>query len=1155
MRLQHPRMRFLSSYRTSLSRTTHERHRKGSRCAASLGRSIRIAGILFAALAGLLGRPVRLDAQPPGTPPPAQILSQEQTESPDGIPIRAFMFLSESGNRVMMPSLTWEEFERFLNLDGGMDTSRQRYSYQSLEIGGVTDQERAELDITLRFSIEPTEGRWVPVPMRMGNFHRLAPPDVSGVDEYFMALSPDDSGYLLFVKTERRADAMLRMRVSARVDVSAAARSLSFRLPDVPVRVELITDDDDALGEVIGRGDEAITVKAMEGSRTQVVVESGGGSFMLRWGQLERSTDNLPVLEVESRTSVRWDSPQDQPVATVRLTIRNVRGSIDSFQLRLPSGSVVLEAPRLGASGQTIELANVAGEPSGELREVIIPEEERQQRIDLNFDLQLAQDNASAASPLLFGVPEVVGSLRHRGDIDIKTGGDYRLRWRATSWVRSEMGESRDDATPGRTYRFRFDRASFALPLWLGEKERQLRMNSRSEVTIREGIANILMNIEINGQTADGRLRFDDASWQIRSIESEGGLPLDSFTEDSFRVIEFNAGNAEETARLRVRAQRALEMEGGTVRIGLPRVIALDDTALVQDATVDLVNTSRMVLVVDLDRSKGISRIARVTAPSGDDSTTTSFRLMTQGEPPQIVGSMMEQPPRVELASSATIELDGQQLRTTVDWNISSGLDLEGRLPIRIPHLPPVEVQDPDLAGMGPFDGTGAGTLIAETANEAGDKNAPNSLLSEGTWLVTVDDIPARLEEDGDDRFVLISDRLATGSMSVRWRHTRDLRSATVEGSIEPVSLPRPDFADVTVRGPMRIALRGNQQLDLASLDAPSSPDFEVGQLPRDPLRLRLRSRLTAREELSIRRCILRTVVGRTTRHEQVMATIQGGDSFRVRLPEQSGEVSVQAMIDGASAPVRREGDSLVLMLPGDRSSHVVDLRVWFSMATPSSVASIEPALRLPVGVGRVYWQIVAPLDGHIVWASPTLGRSMTWRFDRWRLFREPSHDDQALTRLAGATDNPLPLGNKYLYVGSDLRSFRAVVVSRVMLWISVGAFVLLSAVVLTHFPRTRHPITAVAMAVLFGGLLAIAPDAAVLAGQFGIIAMVLVIVMIAVRALLAPTTTDRVFASSVAAARANQPSTRSLKKLLAPEPVTPASTQTMPHSPTEASP
>jgi hypothetical protein len=311
---------------------------------------------------------------------------------------------------------------------------------------------------------------------------------------------------------------------------------------------------------------------------------------------------------------------------------------------------------------------------------------------------------------------------------------------------------------------------------------------------------------------------------------------------------------------------------------------------------------------------------------------------------------------------------------------------------------------------------------------------------------------------------------------------------------------------------------------------------------------------LTAREELTIRRTVLRTLVGRSTRHEQVVATVQGGDSFRVGLPEGTGEVSVQALIDGVSEPVRREGNTLILMLPGDSSSHIVDVRVWLAMTTPSSVATIVPTLRLPVGVGRVYWQIVAPLDEHVVWASPTLGRAMTWRFDAWQLRREPTLNDQSLTRFAGSIENPLPPGNDYLYVGSDLRSFQVMIVSRVVLWLCIGAFVLTLAVVLSNFPGSRHPLTAVVMSVLFGGLLAIAPDAAVLAGQFGIIAMVLVIVMIAVRSLLSPSASDRVFTSSVPSQRPSQPSTRTLKKPVAIEPAAQASTQTLPPAPTEAS-
>ena len=421
-----------------------------------------------------------------------------------------------------------------------------------------------------------------------------------------MSLAPDGSGYVLKVKTDTPSEAMLRMRVSARVATSSAARSLDFRLPDVPSKIELETDAENVSGEVVGRGDEAIQAEHLPVDEPSLLLTAAAVRFRFAGVAWPHPPTNIPLFDVESRVSVRWDSPQDQPIASVRLILRSVRGSIGSFQLRLPKGSVFLEPPRLGDNGQTIELTGATSDRDGELREAIIPEEERQQRIDLNFDLQLANDNASATSPLGFRVPDVVGSLRHRGEIEIQTGGDYRLRWRAKPWVRGELGESRDEGPTGRSYRFRFDRASFELPLWLGEKERQLRLRSNSKITVSESTASLEMTIQINGQASGGRLQLDDASWQVSSIEDmETGEPLESDTSGSYHVIEFNSLGNEESPSIRIRAEHHLEPGQGQAEFALPRVMQIDDTVLVQNATVDIINSGRSMLVVDLEASKG----------------------------------------------------------------------------------------------------------------------------------------------------------------------------------------------------------------------------------------------------------------------------------------------------------------------------------------------------------------------------------------------------------------------------------------------------------------------------------------------------------------------------------------------------------------------
>lgn len=1082
-------------------------------------------------------------SQPPGTAPPRDVINAPRDTSQEGLPIEAFLFLSEAQTEVFMPRLTWEEFDRLRKLEAGIAEANQVYSYQSLGIVGSVDGNRAEFDISLKLKIESTAGRRVSIPLRMRNFHLLAPPTVTGVDDYFMALGPDNAnGYVLFVKTNNQSDVSLRMRVSARVDRIASAQTVGFQLPDVPCTLMLTADTSGVVGDVIGNGNEVIKPPEALDGMTRFTVESVGGDFSVRWGKQSKSEDELPLLEVESRLNIRWDSPQDQPLANVQMTIRNARGSVRSFPLRLPDGAVVLEPPRLGTSGQTIELS---GASDSEIREVIIPKDGQEQRIDLNFDLQLANNEATVSNPLLFQVPEIPGALRHTGSIEIETSGDYRLQWRSNPWVRGQLGEAREEGVEGRAYRFRYDRSSFELPLWLGMKERQLRINSQSQVVIREAMASLDMTVTINGQTSDGRLQFDDAGWQINSIESTAtGEQLQSLRDGDYRLIEIGPGANEDSAPIRIRAERVMDRDESQVRLGIPRVMNVGETVVVQNATVNIVSSGRTMLVVDLDASSGVTRLIQSASELTSDSPVSRFRLISQDAPATIVGKLIDQLPRITLSSQSTMELDGRQLRTTIDWIVSSGLDLEGGLPVRIPGADIPSIGDAIDGPSNPEDASTEASM-ARTFNQ--------------DWVVTVAGVRAELRPIEDERFLLVSPELSSGSMAVRWQSTVRLPDSMTNGQIESIVLPRPDFPDVTLLGSQRVSLQGSQEFDLVYADAPATSELILDSIPRDPVRVRLQSRLTSRQELSIRQMVVRTVVGRATRHEQVTAEIQGGDQFRVQLPEASGDVSVEAFLDATSVPVQRSGNVLQVTLPGDRNSHLVDLRVWIGMPTGSSVASIQPLLKLPIGSSRVYWQIVAPLDGHVLWASPTLGRSMTWRFDDWRLYREPTFSDQDLRNLfsvpAGsiATTNPLPPGNPYLYVGSDTRSFEVIVVSRVTLWLAVASLVLVTAIMLTSFPKSRHPLTVVVAAIFFAGLLAIAPDAAVLAGQFGIIALVLVIVMIAIRVLLKPSKGSRVFTSNTSPVETT-PSTRSLKEPASN--VVASTTQPLPSgAPSEASP
>ncbi len=1098
--------------------------------------SIAFVSLWFSA--GVVG------AQPPGTTPSRDVFSQQQDGvDASGLPIRAFMFLSESDNVVLMPGLSWEEFERLSNPDSVVDSNQQLFSFQSLAVKGEVEAERFEGEVSLSILVAPSQGQWIRIPLQMGNFHRLKPPDVTGIENYFMTLTSEGSGHLLLVKTDQQQEVKLRMEVSARVVASTVAKTLDFKLPGAPARVDLTVGAVGVEGEIVGRGDEVLQKKVVQAKGTNFQIESGGGNYSLRWGSSSRTKDDTALLEVESRINVRWDSPQDQLIADFLLTVENVRGSIDSFQLRLPPGAVVLDSLRIGDSGRTIDLGEPVQGRDEEIRDVIIPEAERGSRIDLSFELQLPNDNASESNPLDFHVAEVVGSLRHKGVIAVETGSDYRLRWLSSPWVDRVIGELGEDAVnAGRTYEFRFERASFELPLYLGEKGRQLRMTSNSILDVYDAAANLDMTISINGQVSKGLLQFNDAGWQIREIQdSETGELLDLFEDDDRFLNMRSVGNGD-LSQIRILAELQLNPENGDVGFYLPTVTDVDGAARVQKATLDIKSTGRSMLVVDLAASVGLTRgIAAGADVSVAKSSTVSYQIQTQEKRPKVVGALVAQPPRISLASEAAIELSGNQLRTDVDWTVTSSLDLEGSLFVRIPvaSSPASLNENGDSIGSVAQRGENAATPIPDDQEDnSGGAEEPVDPILEEPWVVNVNGAPAKLKYVDGDRYELISERLAMNTMEITWRRVQDLNAAVGDGAVISVPLPSPGILDVTIRGSMGVTLRGDQGFDLVSADRQRQKRLDLVTFPRDPLRLKLLSRLTSQEELTVQKTVLRTVVGRNLRHESVYAKVQGGGRFQVGLPSDVADVSVQAFIDGKRRTVRREENTLVVLLPNDREAHVVDLQVWIAQETPASFSNIKPLLRLPFGVGRVYWQIVAPSDGHVLWASPTLGRSMSWRFDRWKLYRQPSHDDVRLLRLVDATSISMPPGNRYLYIGSDLRSFEVVIVSRVVLWVLIGSVVLLAAVVLTNFPKSRHPLTAVVLAVMFGGLLAIAPDAAVLAGQFGIIALVLVVVMMAVRVLVSPAKNGRVFNSSVIAPdQPRPPSTRSLMPAIADDP------------------
>lgn len=1037
-------------------------------------------------------------AQPPGTQPPQGLLVPNQDTSEEGVPIRAFMFLSESGNPVMMPSLTWEEFERYLSLDSGREKSRRKYNYQSLEITGSATGVRAELLIRLKLVIDPTEGGWVNIPMRLGNFHQLEPVSLEPSVEAITSVSADGLGYRLFVRHNAKVETDLIMRVSARVDFSGNSRSLRFQLPDVPTKLRLKVEDDTSNAEVVGQGDEIVEMLDAKPDDVELRVESSGGDYTLRWGRDSEAVQKAPIYEVESRTSVRWNSPTDQPIVSVRLSVNNLRGTVEGFILRLPQNAVLLDAPALADTGQVLELGPSQSIDNEDVRELTIPSDVRQERLDLAFEFQLGNQEASSESPLQFLVPDVIGALRHRGEVEVLVPSEYRLRWGTSSSIRRTFLNAGDVTAPDRSYRFTFERPDFVLPLWLGANQRQFRLNSRTELTTRDKNATLWMQVEISGETSDGLIRFDDAGWEVRVVESQLGTPLVTFSEDDLSVVDISSLTTEEASQLIFQFQKVLSGIEDTTPLALdiPRIIIPDKASVIRDSRLKLVNDGRRALVVDLEASRGLTRITEVDESASLNTEITSFRMIDGSNSARIVGSLIEQPTSITLTSDVQIELDGNSLNTNCDWIVSTLLDLEGRLAIRIPFLSGV---------------AGDRQKLDQQENQE-DSAVSDPKNDRDAWNVTVDELPAQLKYLGDDQYELISDRLTSGTMRVRFRNQQQVQQLKSDSDLISVSLPRPAVSDMALRGSVVVSIQGDEKRELVAVDNSGGEQLELSQIPRDPLRLRLTNDEEQRSDIEVGTTIVRSLLGSSKRFDQVLARVRGGELYEVNLAVEPTRVSVVGFVDGESVRVTIDGSKLMIPLGNQKADQLVDLRIWFPQEADSFANEIIPLVKLDDPSVGLYWQVITPRDSHVVWASSMLSREMAWRYDRWKLYRDPSYSDQSLLEMVYTQADPMPDGNRYLYRGYEVQAFRVFLLSRVVLWFAVGMAVILVTVAVTTSRAFRHPAMMVTLLTLLSGLGLIAPDAVILAGQYALLSMILVVVMFAVRVLIRPHSRRRIF-------------------------------------------
>ncbi len=1111
--------------------------------------------------------------QPPGTLPPSDMLGvgqstangTEATQSAESagqpgngdsreVNPKAFLFLDEAGNPVIVPGMTFEKLDELLSLKEGNERPKPLYTIETVEVRGRVAETSAELTVTVRIDLEPTGGRWVTVPMRMDNFHRTGPAEVSGIDSYRVDLGGAQEGHVVHLTSDIRRSVVVSMQVVSRV-TPAPSTSIDFRLPEAPSHVELEIPSADVSATILGRGDEVLATDPGQNA-TAVTVDGGGGKFSVRFGAQLPVIDDRPVLESESRIMVDWQQADNSPIVAHEISVRSGRGDLSAFSLRLPDTAPLLQQPVV-RGGTPFEVADpldsdrvtaaTDDDAGGRVIRVVPVGDRGDSRTEIAVATQLRSEEGRPGGRVIIRPVAVDDAIEQSGEIEIRVPREYRLRWEPRPWVNSLWDQTDADALTGRSYRFRFDRVPFELPVWLSARAKRLRVEGDYRLTFYDTLASLRLLLKTSGGVPDSRiLPIDIGTWNLQSLAVGGtNLPADADQTGSLLEIDLaSLPNGGENDQIEIVLVSPLGEDQDRVEFDMPRVAG--DPELIGGAASSLTVSAQadFRFIADLTASQGIGENLRVQPPSAADAAPSSadtsettassiasplaglgggrrgesayesrYALPDISQSPRLAGFLVTERPGVSLAAEAHFSIQQGRLVESIEWTVYPRSGLRGRLPVVWGETPIEAAADPsDAEGDEAERNTEAATLDGDPIHQLG---------AIPFWTVTVDDAAAILRANADGEYSIFSDGLSVGPHKIRFRRERDLPSAWGDATrsdrtyrLAGCILPRPDVGELTLRGAMLVRFSGQSAVELSARDSQGrwTDELILATLPPAELPLRLRRVDQELDQAVVRRAVLRTSVSRQRQSDQLVATVYGGETLRLPLSPAAMAARVVATVDGQDAEVLREDDDACSVQLGTAGNHVVVLQLYADREAAMGIEQIRPLLGLPTVTERFFWEVLTPRDDHLIWSSPTTAQAMQWLFDRWRLYRQPRQSTADLTEWAGGGgESRLPLGNRYLFVGIDPTDLRVITMSRLMIWLIVGSTVLVVSSLLSYFPVLRHPLLAVVGAILLAGMTSLLPDAAVLAGQVMLVAMTMVAVMAAVGYLLAPRRPARV--------------------------------------------
>jgi hypothetical protein len=1002
--------------------------------------------------------------------------------------LETYMLRDSKGNLVPVIGLTFEDFERLVQIQKGLlPPPPPAFAFDSLTITGKADGHTADLQVSATIRIK--RSGWVRVPLRLNGAALLEPPKHNGPGDHLLHVAGNGEGFVLWLEGEGKPH-QLQFKITAPLNTTGNERRVQLNLPRATESLLRLQVPLTQATASLRNGSEGIlSTKSLSAGQSEIQVVGPTGDLVLSWqpGRAP-SAEAKPSLEASGEIVVRVES-RNRLSAEARLKLRSLGKPIDTATVRLPPGMQLVSAPTTGYTATQSETVDANKTAPGSL-------------VDIRFDrptvgpveirLLAEQEVAASASdtavrPARF---DVLGAQRQRGTIDFVVDGDWNLNW--TDEGSTRRVELLDlPVTAGRPVaRFEYFKQPLDLKLMISPRPTRIAVEPQYQVFVDATQLRLeaTFRFRIRGPKATSA-NFDLAGWRVDRITGENSAeqplpPTDNVPQLALPLGQMDSAKGEVVYR--IEAHQPLEADAATVRFSLPR------------PQVDVASPASIVI----QPADNVELTPTATELRG---------LVADTAPPGVLPAARQQPPLLyrDLGSSEAISFVATRRVRTQHCSVKAdSLVRLRRGPIEVTQQLDYQIAyEPKRSYLL--------SLPVDLSELKGFQVLLNEQLLEHR--------PALGNEDGRNLLEVVDtqDRLGAVELSIRYSLPAPALKADTATHLEiPLVEPADTDFDRSLGQSIRIEYAEELQLSLPESTGeddslvPSERGVLTGKTDKLLTSLHVDASLQQTPEISsmvVDRMWIQSWLSPKQRQDRCVLQLRtAAPAVTVWLPGQTNASGVQVLVDGKAVLSPSITDRALRIELGPAATpqqHVVEL--WYSLpraATGWWLADHQlapPKLEGAPPPQQIQWQVVLPSHEHLLFEPRDYAPEMKWTWRQYYWTRLANYSQSRLEDWCGASrQDPLPDSlNSYLFssVGSEPTLQLQTVGQRTLAAWLAGVGLVVGLLVL-HVRQVRSPTGLLIMAVLVLALGIAAPQTMLFVAQALALGLVMVAVVAAVR-------------------------------------------------------